>query len=1232
MADEVELQKLIVRLTGDASGYQKMITDAQKSAEGLAKGIDGATKTIQSDFGKIASAGNVINDVFLKTFGVQVPAAAGDTVKAVELMTKSMEKAEDVAQTLSDGLSAISTAGTITAIGLGVIALGGFTYWLGKTTGVLDDYDAAQKRVEESTKKFTKATEEETQEILERAKKLEQVDKRLKLTGDKSERDTFLEQELDVVNEKIKEVEESAERLANARGKVDVFFSKIPGWDLLSSLLRRGGGFEEANRLEGVLGALNEQAAKFQEAMSDENAAKQLRKLKYEAEDLAREMKKAMDTAGLNEFQKKIQSLKDRGLPLENIYGKGGLISTQAVAETENTLNKISEKRRQIHLEVTGMDEIERQLLELQRKATGVTAEQLKKVEEALRALKLEEAERDVYNLNKSLEKQAATIGMTANEARLYELSLKKVTAEQLANTRALMEFVEIAQQRLKLNEALRETLGHLHQSVILFGESADAIKLYTLSLAGASDEQLKTVERLQLLHKGLQVTKDVLTPAETAGMRIAELDKLLKEGVISQEVYSRAVDKVTKSLHGQRESIQGVQAALVNSLEGRARLQAWIDKQRDINTITPDKNPAILLQQQVKVAQEEVERLKNALEKVATSDPLGRMGRQAKELANQLAAARKILEDLGGKELGGRPGQVAAKPPAEEVIEKLKPPQALNAAQQALNDLEKQIKELETQWQSLIKFGGDAGEIKSLESVLARLIQQWGELNKRIQETNPDAIAGKMKDLNDRIKELQGQRDSLAKFGDATTEGELKSLETLIAKLIKERDELKKLGEASGVKLLSNEFTQMLGTPNDVLGKFGELVPGEWGNALKEVVEVVKEVDKAGPIEVKVSDQQTAAKVQEDLEDVAKEVKVLDGSTATVKVVADIDNLLGDLGVNELQAAGGIELPVTANLNGVVTALEQLGATPIPLAFTASLDDVVAQLHELDNTLVEVKVNANLDEVQAVLDQLGTTTIPVIFTANLDAVQDDLSNLITSIPLTFTTNLAEVTTQLQTLEQVLPKVEITANTDEVQAQLDNLTTAIALTFTDNLTTVQADLDNLATTLPLTFTSNLDDVVTQLQSLDTVVVEIGVTANTDEVVRLLEGITLPDLYVSVTTDLTAVQTELDSLATTIPITFTTNLDDIETQLTNLTVKLALPVETTTAAGIGQGDGGIGVKLSPAVQSVEPTNGLPPKQPTSDPEIKQLLGQMLDVLRTIADQPVVEFVQDDGESL
>jgi hypothetical protein len=133
--------------------------------------------------------------------------------------------------------------------------------------------------------------------------------------------------------------------------------------------------------------------------------------------------------------------------------------------------------------------------------------------------------------LTASLAEQAATAGMTADEAARWRLEQQGATQEQLAAVAAAQQQAALAtetadarkaandaeqQRQQALADSVKQTTDQLREQIDTWGMSADEAALAKLRSQGASESEIASIKEMQDQLAALKRQKDALSQTET--------------------------------------------------------------------------------------------------------------------------------------------------------------------------------------------------------------------------------------------------------------------------------------------------------------------------------------------------------------------------------------------------------------------------------------------------------------------------------------------------------------------------------------------------------------------------------------------------------------------------------------------------------------------------------------------------------------------------------------------
>lgn len=193
-----------------------------------------------------------------------------------------------------------------------------------------------------------------------------------------------------------------------------------------------------------------------------------------------------------------------------------------------------------------------------------------------------------VKDLTTDLQTQVATFGMTSGEVEVYKLQLAGATKEQLASANAAALQLKALEQNKKIKEATQD----LQAQAMMYGKSTNQLAVYKLAQEGATKAQIAAAQaaanQLDLLEKekdrrekAIQLAEKYLTPLEKHRKTEAELIDLRKQGLISVEAFTLAMQESIKDIakeHHISFKTTGLDAAEAGTAQAIADLNAFRD------------------------------------------------------------------------------------------------------------------------------------------------------------------------------------------------------------------------------------------------------------------------------------------------------------------------------------------------------------------------------------------------------------------------------------------------------------------------------------------------------------------------------------------------------------------------------------------------------------------------------------------------------------------------------
>lgn len=206
----------------------------------------------------------------------------------------------------------------------------------------------------------------------------------------------------------------------------------------------------------------------------------------------------------------------------------------------------------------------------------------------------------DILELEESFQKQIDTAGMTANQIKLYELAVRGASDADLEWAQRMGEQAdaakEAADEAKDLDNGIKDLTRSLQEQAAVLGMVGDEAAIFKLQMRGATDEQLAAARAAaaeikehgdlkKALDEGEQVRKKHLTPLEKYQEEAERLFDLFDRGAIGEDTFRRAMEAADKEYaqtgeqaKKAREEIQKFDQALVGSAEAFSRIEKFMD------------------------------------------------------------------------------------------------------------------------------------------------------------------------------------------------------------------------------------------------------------------------------------------------------------------------------------------------------------------------------------------------------------------------------------------------------------------------------------------------------------------------------------------------------------------------------------------------------------------------------------------------------------------------------
>lgn len=143
---------------------------------------------------------------------------------------------------------------------------------------------------------------------------------------------------------------------------------------------------------------------------------------------------------------------------------------------------------------------------------------------------------KSIKDMDTELTKQAATIGKTAGEVKLYDLAIKGVDVSRF-------------RARMLAND-IRTFEYELRKSIATLGMTAEQVKRFELAQRGANAQTLAMIDRLLAQREAMERVNESMSlvvsdPISDFQDKLSRLNELFDRGRITWEAYGRSVEKV---------------------------------------------------------------------------------------------------------------------------------------------------------------------------------------------------------------------------------------------------------------------------------------------------------------------------------------------------------------------------------------------------------------------------------------------------------------------------------------------------------------------------------------------------------------------------------------------------------------------------------------------------------------------------------------------------------------
>lgn len=216
--------------------------------------------------------------------------------------------------------------------------------------------------------------------------------------------------------------------------------------------------------------------------------------------------------------------------------------------------------------------------------------EELKKVPPVPEVLK-----KQIPDIIKDLEEKRDLFGLKGGALDVAKAKREgKLPPEFEGQANALVKELERMEAAKELAEDLEKTTFELKKQAETFGMTSEEAKVYELRMKGVKEAQLKELQDLaqvvkkkeehkKRMEEAKKLMEDSRTPLQKFNDKLADLNKMFGEGLITKPVFLQAVEKAKqdfdeagKSASKAKEEILKLDAVLFGGTESIARIEAF--------------------------------------------------------------------------------------------------------------------------------------------------------------------------------------------------------------------------------------------------------------------------------------------------------------------------------------------------------------------------------------------------------------------------------------------------------------------------------------------------------------------------------------------------------------------------------------------------------------------------------------------------------------------------------
>lgn len=222
---------------------------------------------------------------------------------------------------------------------------------------------------------------------------------------------------------------------------------------------------------------------------------------------------------------------------------------------------------------------------------------------------------REIEDMIEGYKTEAETIGMTANQKKIYDLERKHASEEMITGIKEWQAYIEELEKANKDLTDVTKKIEGLAESVDKLGKSekdiliteikrsamSEAEKMYAIDkVKKLSEEKEKWEDIASGMEEIAKLNKEARTPLEEYLETVERLDKLMSTGFLDDRAYAKGLEDASKKLDDAgnaaiktRTEIQKLNAVLKGSAEAKFQISSFLSQASQAKTDSELKRQA---------------------------------------------------------------------------------------------------------------------------------------------------------------------------------------------------------------------------------------------------------------------------------------------------------------------------------------------------------------------------------------------------------------------------------------------------------------------------------------------------------------------------------------------------------------------------------------------------------------------------------------------------------------